>query len=69
MAAVEAANAWGLAPGGRLLTTLDPATREGLLALIVAPLALGGSVVAVRNGDPGRAEARAASEKVSARAE
>ena len=67
-AAVEAATGWGLTPGGRLLTTLDPATLDGLLALIVAPLALGGSVVAVRHGDPSRAEARAASEMVNASA-
>lgn len=67
-AAVEAAAGWGLASGGRLLTTLDPATRDGLLALAVAPLVLGGSVVAVRHEDPEKASARKASERVSARA-
>jgi uncharacterized protein (TIGR03089 family) len=67
-AAVEAAAGWGLTSGGRLLTTLDPATRNGLLALAVAPLVLGGSVVAVRHEDPTKAAARRASERVNARA-
>jgi uncharacterized protein (TIGR03089 family) len=67
-AAMDAASRWGLAAGGRLLTTLDPATRAGLLALVVAPLALGGSVVAVRHEDPAGAPARESSERVTARA-
>ena len=67
-ASVEVAARWGLSSGGRLLTTLDPATRDGLLALAVAPLVLGGSVVAVRHEDPAKAAARGASERVSARA-
>lgn len=67
-AAVEAAATWGMASGGRLLTTLDPATRDGLLALAVAPLVLGGSVVAVRHEDRTKAAAREVSERVSARA-
>jgi uncharacterized protein (TIGR03089 family) len=68
-ASVEAAARWGLTCGGRLLTTLDPASRDGLLALAVAPLVLGGSVVAVRHEDPSKAAARKASERVSARAD
>jgi uncharacterized protein (TIGR03089 family) len=48
-AAADAAQRWGLATGGRLLTSADPATRDGLLALLPAALVQDASVVLVRN--------------------
>ena len=59
------AEALGIGPGDRVLSTLDWADRlvDGLLA----PLAAGASLVQVRNADPARLDRKAESEKVTVR--
>ncbi|MDQ1744961.1 MAG: hypothetical protein QOE23_3300 [Pseudonocardiales bacterium] len=57
----------GLAAGGRLLWTAPWSTHQDWIAALLAPLAVGGSVVLVRNPDPGPAASRAEAEKVTVR--
>jgi uncharacterized protein (TIGR03089 family) len=57
----------GLAAGGRLLWTAPWSTHQDWIAALLAPLAVGGSVVLVRNPDPGSAASRAEAEKVTVR--
>ncbi|HST48090.1 TIGR03089 family protein [Jatrophihabitans sp.] len=64
-AARQAAAELGLAPGGRLLWSAPWAGPRDWIAALLAPLAVGGSVVLVRNPDPASAAARATAEKVS----
>lgn len=64
--ATEAAQRLGLQPGGRLLWTSDwrqgGDLEAGWPAALLAPLAVGGSVVLVRHPDPSRIQAKAAAE-------
>lgn len=65
-AAAETAQRRGLQPGGRLLWTPDwaqgGAADTGWTAALLAPLAVGGSVVLVRHPDPSRIQAKASAE-------
>ncbi|HEV2886878.1 MAG TPA: TIGR03089 family protein [Jatrophihabitans sp.] len=65
VAARQAADRLGLQTGGRLLWTAPWDGPEDWIASLLAPLAVGGSVVLVRNPDPAKAAARAAAEKVT----
>jgi len=65
LAAVQAADELGLGSGGRLLWSAPWTGPRDWVAALLAPLAVGGSVVLVRNPDPDRAAARAAAEQVS----
>jgi len=64
-AARQAADELGLAAGGRLLWSTPWSGPQDWIAALLAPLAVGGSVVLVRNPDPALAEARLAAERVS----
>ncbi len=64
-AAREAAGELGLEPGGRLLWSTPWTESRHWVAALLAPLAVGGSVVLVRNPDPAKAAARAAAEHVT----
>ncbi len=61
----QAADELGLAPGGRLLWSAPWPEPADWIAALLAPLAVGGSVVLVRHPDPARAATRAAAEQVS----
>jgi uncharacterized protein (TIGR03089 family) len=64
--ATEEGQRLGLQSGGRLLWTTDwavgGAAGAGWTAALLAPLAVGGSVVLVRHPDPSRIEAKASAE-------
>lgn len=62
------ATALGLHQGARLLSVTDPATLQGALTTVLAPLMVGGSLVLVTNPDPGRLDDLAAQEQVDVRA-
>lgn len=64
-AARQAADELGLGPGGRLMWSAPWTGPQDWTASLLAPLAVGGSVVLVRNPDPAKAEARAEAEKVT----
>ena len=66
-AGLAAADRLGLAGGGRLLWTGSGTGPADWISWLLAPLAVGGSVVLVRNPDPDRYQQRAASERVTAR--
>ena len=66
-AGLAAADRLGLAGGGRLLWTGAGTGPADWISWLLAPLAVGGSVVLVRNPDPARYEQRAVSERVTAR--
>jgi uncharacterized protein (TIGR03089 family) len=55
-----------LTDGGRLLTEANPASPPGI-ATFTEPLARGGSLVLVAHAEPGRLEATAVAERVTAR--
>jgi hypothetical protein len=55
----------GLEPGGRLVTDLDPADPDSTMHALVAPLALGASVVLVAPTTAERRTAIAAQERAS----
>lgn len=65
-AATETGQRLGLQPGGRLLWTTDwaegGAADTGWMAALLAPLAMGGSVVLVRHPDPSGIHAKASTE-------
>jgi uncharacterized protein (TIGR03089 family) len=61
-AARQAADELGLGPAGRLIWTAPWSGPEGWVASLLAPLAVGGSVVLVRNPDQALAAARAEAE-------
>jgi uncharacterized protein (TIGR03089 family) len=67
LAAARAATL-GLGRGGRLLSSTDPATLEGALTTVLAPLVVGGSLVLVSNPDPGRIDDLETQEQVDVRA-
>jgi hypothetical protein len=64
-AARQAADELGLGPAGRLLWTAPWTVPQDWVASLLAPLAVGGSVVLVRNPDPAKATARAGAEHVT----
>jgi uncharacterized protein (TIGR03089 family) len=66
-AGLAAADRLGLAAGGRLLWTGTGTGPADWISWLLAPLAVGGSVVLVRNPDPARYQQRATSERVTAR--
>jgi uncharacterized protein (TIGR03089 family) len=66
-AARAAAGELGLAEGGRLLWTGTGTGPADWTRWLLAPLAVGGSVVLVRNPDPAKYRQRATSERVTAR--
>jgi uncharacterized protein (TIGR03089 family) len=57
----------GLEAGGRLLSTRDWGTAVDLVDTVLAPLAVGGSVVIVRNADAETVERRLSQERATAR--
>jgi len=57
----------GLGPGGRLLWSSTWSGPADWTAALLAPLAVGGSTVLVRNADPTKIEAKASAEQVSVR--
>jgi uncharacterized protein (TIGR03089 family) len=61
-----AAGSGAVAPGGRLLTDLNPCSRAGLVTLL-APVALGASAVWVRRPDEAAWDARAEQERATHR--
>lgn len=67
-AARARADQLGLAEGARLLTDANPAAPGGHLDALLAPLAVNGSVVLLRNPDPDRIDRHATDEKVTTRA-
>jgi uncharacterized protein (TIGR03089 family) len=64
-AARHAADELGLGPAGRLSWSAPWSRPEDWVASLLAPLAVGGSVVLVRNPDPAKAAARAQAEHVT----
>jgi uncharacterized protein (TIGR03089 family) len=62
------ATSLGLGEGGRLLSTTTPATLEGALTTVLAPLVVGGSLVLVSNPDPARLDELAEQEQAGVRA-
>jgi len=54
----------GLGTGARILTDANPATLDGAVTAVVAPLLIRGSVVLVRHHDPATLLALTASERV-----
>jgi uncharacterized protein (TIGR03089 family) len=56
----------GLEPGGRLITDANPARPAELISALVAPLAVGGSVVLMANSTPDSREAVGAQEAATA---
>ncbi|MBA3618642.1 MAG: TIGR03089 family protein [Actinomycetota bacterium] len=66
--AVAAADRWQLRGGARVLSVLSYDTLDGILAGLLAPLAVDGSVVLCRNLDPDRLVGRLEQEFVTAAA-
>jgi uncharacterized protein (TIGR03089 family) len=64
-AAAAAAAQWGLTADDRVLVTADLGTADGLLAGLLAPLAVGASVVLCRNTDPAALPRRRETERVT----
>jgi acyl-CoA synthetase (AMP-forming)/AMP-acid ligase II len=64
--ATHAAAGWGLGPADRVLSTAPMDTAEGLVAALLAPLAVGASVVLCRHLDAGALPRRVAAERVTA---
>lgn len=64
---VAAANLLGSAygAGARVLSTREWTMPDGVLAALVAPLAVGGSVVQISNPDPARLDAHRTSERTT----
>jgi uncharacterized protein (TIGR03089 family) len=65
--AQKRAAALGLATGGRLLTTREWTTVVDLVDAVLAPLAVGGSVVIVRNADEPTVQRRIEQERATVR--
>ena len=57
----------GLAPGDRVLSTLEWASADGLIDGLLAVLAGGASLVQFRNADPAALDHRAATERTTTR--
>lgn len=66
-AARAAAAQWNLAAGDRVLVTADLGTADGLLAGLLAPLAVGASVVLCRHPDEAALPRRCETERVTRR--
>jgi uncharacterized protein (TIGR03089 family) len=66
--AVSSADRWQLGGGARVLSVLPYDTLDGILAGLLAPLAVDGSVVLCRNLDPDRLVGRLEQEVVTAAA-
>lgn len=66
-AARTAAAGWGLTAKDRVLVTADLGTADGLLAGLLAPLAVGASVVLCRNADEAVLPRRIQTERVTHR--
>ncbi len=64
-AARATAAEWGLTGADRALVTTELRTPEGLLAGLLAPLAVGASVVLCRNADPAALPRRIETERVT----
>lgn len=64
-AAQAAAASWDLTPQDRVLVTADLGSPDGLLAGLLAPLAVGASVVLCRNADPAVLPRRIKTERVT----
>jgi uncharacterized protein (TIGR03089 family) len=64
-AARAAAESWGLTARDRVLVTADLGTPDGLMAGLLAPLAVGASVVLCRNTDAAALPRRAETERVT----
>ncbi len=64
-AARTAAAGWELGPSDRVLVSAELGTADGLFAGLLAPLAVGASVVLCRNADPAALPRRIATERVS----
>jgi len=64
-AARAAAEAWELSARDRVLVTADLGTADGLMAGLLAPLAVGASVVLCRNTDPAALPRRTETERVT----
>jgi uncharacterized protein (TIGR03089 family) len=62
---VERGRAAGLEPGARVLSTMSLTTLDGVVAGLLAPLAVHGSVVLCRNLDHEQLAARRAAERVT----
>jgi uncharacterized protein (TIGR03089 family) len=62
---VDAFGSPGLASGARVLTVMGLDTAAGLAGGLIGPLAVGGSVVAVRHPDPSLLADRCATERVT----
>jgi uncharacterized protein (TIGR03089 family) len=65
LAALQAADELGLDAGGRLLWSAPWNGPQDWIASLLAPLAVGGSVVLVRNPDPAKAAGRAVAERIT----
>jgi hypothetical protein len=65
-AATGLADRLGLVAGDRVLVDEATATEAGPVAWLLAPLAVGASLVLVRHPDEGTLERRAATERVTA---
>ncbi|KJE24200.1 hypothetical protein FF36_01603 [Frankia torreyi] len=65
-AGARVAAAWGLGPADRVLSTAPPATAEGLLGGLLAPLVAGASMVLCRHLDPGALTRRIEAERITA---
>ena len=65
-AAVARADGLGLGAGGRLLTTRDWDTPADWIDAVLAPLAIGGSLVIVRNADEPTVARRVQQERATA---
>ncbi len=66
-AATTAAARWGLDRSSRVLLDADLHTEDGLLAGVLAPLAVGAAVVLVAHPDPSRTAARVEAERITHR--
>jgi uncharacterized protein (TIGR03089 family) len=64
--AKRAAAEWGLSDADRVLTAGDLGRRDGLLAGLLAPMAVGASVVLCRNLDAAAVDRRVQAERVTA---
>jgi uncharacterized protein (TIGR03089 family) len=65
--AQRAAQDWDLQPGDRVLAVAELGRREGLMAGLLAPMAVGASVVLCRHLDEGAASRRMAAERITKR--
>ena len=65
LAAAETIRRWGVSDDDRLLVTRPPTSVDGLVLGVLAPWVVGGSVVVVRDPDPGALWAKVATERAT----